>query len=70
VSDADPGTFRLGVNYWPAEATDDELLPFLAAITRWLAGGAPILFEEFGLPTGRRGPAESPLLYNTARDMT
>ena len=38
---------------WSAGATDHELLPFLAEITRWLAGGAPILFEEFGLPTAR-----------------
>ena len=38
-----------------------RVLPFLAEVTRWLAGGAPILFEEFGLPTGtswrRRPPA-------------
>lgn len=26
---------------WSAGATDHELLPFLAEITRWLAGGAP-----------------------------
>ncbi len=36
---------------WSAGPTDDLLLPFLAEITCWLAGGAPILFEEFGLPT-------------------
>src|SRR4029079_8236593 len=29
----------------------DRLLPFLALLTRWLAGGAEVLFEEFGLPT-------------------
>ena len=51
---------------WAAGSTDDELLPFLAAITRWLAGGAPILFEEFGLPTESRAPAESPLLVSEA----
>ncbi|MHB8246752.1 MAG: hypothetical protein ACYDGN_15655 [Acidimicrobiales bacterium] len=26
-------------------------MPFLGLITRWLAGGAPVRFEEFGLPT-------------------
>jgi endo-1,4-beta-mannosidase len=36
---------------WSSGPTDDALLPFLAEITRWLAGGAPVLFEEFGLPT-------------------
>lgn len=51
---------------WSAGPTDDELLPFLAAITRWLAGGAPILFEEFGLPTGSRPAAESPVLVSEA----
>jgi endo-1,4-beta-mannosidase len=37
---------------WAAGSTDSELVPFLAEITRWLASGAPVLFEEFGLPTG------------------
>jgi endo-1,4-beta-mannosidase len=36
---------------WATGPTDDRLVPFLAHITRWLAGGAPVLFEEFGLPT-------------------
>jgi len=36
---------------WSTGPTDDRLVPFLAHITRWLAGGAPVLFEEFGLPT-------------------
>lgn len=36
---------------WAAGSTDSELVPFLAEITRWLASGAPVLFEEFGLPT-------------------
>jgi hypothetical protein len=36
---------------WAAGPTDDRLVPFLALITRWLAGGASVLFEEFGLPT-------------------
>jgi endo-1,4-beta-mannosidase len=42
---------------WSAGSTDDRLLPFLAELTRWLAGGAPVLFEEFGLPTA---PAPAP----------
>jgi endo-1,4-beta-mannosidase len=37
---------------WAYGPADERLLPFLALLTRWLAGGAPVLFEEFGLPTG------------------
>ena len=51
---------------WSAGATDDQLLPFLAEITRWLAGGAPILFEEFGLPTTRPARIDNPLLVSEA----
>jgi endo-1,4-beta-mannosidase len=40
---------------WADGPTDDQLLPFLALVTGWLAGGAPVLFEEFGLPTGIPG---------------
>jgi endo-1,4-beta-mannosidase len=40
---------------WADGPTDDRLLPFLALVTGWLAGGAPVLFEEFGLPTGVPG---------------
>ena len=40
---------------WAEGPTDDRLLPFLALVTGWLAGGAPVLFEEFGLPTGAPG---------------
>lgn len=36
---------------WADGPTDDRLLPFLALVTGWLAGGAEVLFEEFGLPT-------------------
>jgi endo-1,4-beta-mannosidase len=36
---------------WAAGSTDSELVPFLAEVTRWLSSGAPVLFEEFGLPT-------------------
>ncbi|HEU5003890.1 MAG TPA: hypothetical protein VFW71_14100 [Actinomycetota bacterium] len=43
---------------WAAGPTDHHLVIFLAEITRWLAGDADVLFEEFGLPTippGRDG---------------
>ena len=40
---------------WAEGPTDDRLLPFLALVTGWLAGGAPVLFQEFGLPTGAPG---------------
>ncbi|TMK49243.1 MAG: hypothetical protein E6G66_09250 [Actinobacteria bacterium] len=36
---------------WAEGPTDHHLLPFLARVTRWLSGGADVLFEEFGLPT-------------------
>lgn len=31
--------------------TDERLLPFLAQLTRFLGGGADVLFSEFGVPT-------------------
>jgi endo-1,4-beta-mannosidase len=40
---------------WAHGPTDEQLLPFLADVTRWLAGGRDLLFAEFGLPTFRRG---------------
>jgi glycosyltransferase involved in cell wall biosynthesis len=40
---------------WADGPTDDHLLPFLALLTRWIAGGADVLFEEFGLATGSSG---------------
>ena len=40
---------------WAHGPADERLLPFLALLTRWLAGGAAVLFEEFGLPTGTPG---------------
>jgi endo-1,4-beta-mannosidase len=39
---------------WADGETDDQLLPFLALVTRWLGGGKDVLFGEFGLPTYRR----------------
>lgn len=37
--------------HWSAGPADVRVVPFLACVTRWLAGDAPVLFEEFGLPT-------------------
>ena len=60
---------------WADGPTDDELLPFLARMTRWLGEGRDVLFSEFGLPTYRRdgrgeqsasGRARSPLVEEDA----
>ena len=40
---------------WADGPIDEQLLPFLAHVTRWLGGGTEVLFSEFGLPTYRRG---------------
>ncbi|MDA1061342.1 MAG: hypothetical protein O2895_00250, partial [Chloroflexi bacterium] len=40
---------------WAEGATDEQVLPFLAHVTRWLGGGLDLLFSEFGLPTYRAG---------------
>ncbi len=40
---------------WADGPTDDQLLPFLARLTRWLGAGREVLFTEFGLPTYSRG---------------
>ena len=43
---------------WADGPTDERLLPFLARVTRWLGGGADVLFAEFGVPTATStGPA-------------
>jgi endo-1,4-beta-mannosidase len=48
---------------WADGPTDDQLLGFLARMTRWLGDEREILFSEFGLPTYRRGePRGSALL--------
>ena len=54
---------------WANGPTDDQLLPFLARVTRWLGETRDVLFSEFGLPTRPRAdPGEqrarddSPLL--------
>jgi endo-1,4-beta-mannosidase len=49
---------------WAAGPTDHHLLPFLALVTRWLAGGADVLFEEFGLPTGAGDELRDPHLVD------
>ncbi len=43
-----------GYASWAVGPTDERVLPFLARLTRWLGGGADILFAEFGVPTKRR----------------
>jgi endo-1,4-beta-mannosidase len=40
---------------WSAGPTDEQLVPFLAELTGWLAGGTPVLFSEFGHPTAPPG---------------
>lgn len=53
---------------WADGPTDEHLLPFLADVTRWLAGGGDLLFAEFGLPTYRRGdPAGEAVRRQDAR---
>jgi len=47
---------------WAEGATDEHLVPFLALVTRWLGGGADVLFSELGLPTFRSGEALAPML--------
>jgi endo-1,4-beta-mannosidase len=42
---------------WADGPTDEQLLPFLARVTRWLAERREVLFSEFGLPTYCRGDA-------------
>jgi endo-1,4-beta-mannosidase len=39
---------------WADGPTDEQLLPFLAHMTRWLGNCCDVLFSEFGLPTYRR----------------
>jgi endo-1,4-beta-mannosidase len=51
---------------WAANATDEHLVPFLARITRWLGGGADVLFSEFGLPTSPPGEEGAPPLVGEA----
>lgn len=40
-----------GYAAWADGPTDERVLPFLARLTRWLSGGADVLFAEFGVPT-------------------
>jgi endo-1,4-beta-mannosidase len=40
-----------GYASWADSPTDERVLPFLAQLTRWLGGGADVLFTEFGVPT-------------------
>lgn len=47
---------------WAAGPADHHLPAFLALVTRWLAGGVQVLFEEFGLPTTPPGSPSAPPL--------
>jgi endo-1,4-beta-mannosidase len=49
---------------WAAGPTDDRVVPFLALLTRWLSADAPVLFEEFGLPTAPIGAAAEGLVVD------
>jgi endo-1,4-beta-mannosidase len=40
---------------WANGPLDEQLLPFLARVTRWLGNGRDVLFSEFGVPTYRSG---------------
>jgi endo-1,4-beta-mannosidase len=40
---------------WTAGPTDERLVPFLARLTRWLGGGAEVVFTELGVPTDHDG---------------
>ena len=51
---------------WSEGPTDHHLLPFLSLITRWLAGGADVLFEEFGLPTSPGLAPSAPIVSEEA----
>jgi endo-1,4-beta-mannosidase len=48
-----------GYATWTRGPTDEELLPFLALVTRWLAGGTEVVFSELGLPTYRAGEPDA-----------
>lgn len=52
---------------WATGPVDARLVPFLALVTRWLAGGAPVLFEEFGLPTVPAAGPASPMAVDERR---
>ncbi|MGB5223526.1 MAG: hypothetical protein WBN60_21005 [Polyangiales bacterium] len=47
-----------GYAAWAAGPTDERVLPFLARLTRWLGGGADVLFAEFGVPSSKRGESD------------
>ncbi len=50
---------------WARSRDDHRVLPFLAAVTRWLGGGKDVLFEEFGAPTRHGADPDTA----TVRDM-
>jgi endo-1,4-beta-mannosidase len=48
-----------GYAAWARSPTDEQVLPFLARVTRWLGGGAEVLFSELGVPTYQRGASDA-----------
>lgn len=52
---------------WADGPLDVRVVPFLAQLTRWLAGGAPVFFEEFGLPTVPVDGPVSPMAVDERR---
>jgi endo-1,4-beta-mannosidase len=48
-----------GYAAWARGVSDEQLLPFLAQVTRWLGSGKEVVFSEFGVSTYRSGDAES-----------
>jgi endo-1,4-beta-mannosidase len=54
---------------WAESPTDEQLLPFLAQITRWLGQGGDVVFSEFGLPTYRPGDPNAEAARRNSRSL-
>jgi endo-1,4-beta-mannosidase len=52
---------------WAESVTDEQLLPFLADVTRWLGGGRDLVFSEFGVPTYREGDPDGEAARRASR---
>lgn len=55
---------------WAAGPGDERLLGFLTRVTRWLGGGADVVFTEFGLPTSSDPAASRSVDDATAAEFT
>ncbi len=55
-----------GYAEWADGPTDERILPFLARLTRWLGGGADVLFSEFGVPTTKSAEPEREGVIDTS----